>query len=235
MKPELLGRVLEAARTGGPSSVVLFDLDSTLLDNRPRQARIFREFGAARGIAALANAAPTHWNGWDLRVPLHALGVSEADVQALYPEVKEFWRSRFFTSEYCRDDVGIRGAAAFVSAIARGGAQVLYLTGRHEGMRAGTVYALGRNGFPVPPGNGTPVHLLMKPALEESDDLFKAAAHARVRELGRVIAAFDNEPLHANDLAASFPEATVVRLTTDHSGRDVALAKGILEIPDFEG
>jgi hypothetical protein len=233
MDGEILARVIGAVRTAGGSAVVLFDLDSTLLDNRPRQARIYREYGAARGIGALAKASPEHWNGWDLREPLRKLGLSPAEIDSIYPDLRTYWRARFFTSEYCREDVPIHGAPTFVSAIAAAGAQVVYLTGRHEGMRAGTMDVLARHGFPVPPGRPAPVHLLMKPTLEESDDLFKAEAHARVQRLGRVVAAFDNEPLHANDLARSFPEATVVHLDTDHSGRQIALAPGIPSIPHF--
>ena len=54
--PTVLERVLARVRAL-PGAVVVFDLDSTLLDNRPRQARILREFGAARGIPALAARA----------------------------------------------------------------------------------------------------------------------------------------------------------------------------------
>jgi hypothetical protein len=101
-------------------------------------------------------------------------------------------------------------------------------------MRAGTLVALGRHGFPVPTAEGpTSVHLLMKPTLADDDDRFKAGAHAHVRTLGGVVAAFDNEPRHANDLARSFPEALVVHLATDHSGRDVPLDGAIPSIADF--
>ena len=51
---ELLGRIIEAARAGAPDAIVAFDLDSTLLDNRPRQAQILREYGEAHALAALA-------------------------------------------------------------------------------------------------------------------------------------------------------------------------------------
>ena len=53
--PTVLERVLARVRAM-PGAVVVFDLDSTLLDNKPRQARILREFGTAHGIAALAAA-----------------------------------------------------------------------------------------------------------------------------------------------------------------------------------
>jgi hypothetical protein len=228
----LLADVLAAARTQ-PGGVVVFDLDSTLLDNRPRQARIFREFGQQHGVSELQTAEPGHWLGWDLRVPMRNLGLSPERIAELYPALRRFWHERFFTSEYCREDVPIPGAAAFARSVATAGAHVVYLTGRHEGMRAGTIEVFARYGFPLPQQPGD-VTLLMKPMLLEDDDAFKAAAHARVRALGWVVAAFDNEPAHANDLARSFPGARVVHVATDHSGRDIALLPGIPSLPDFE-
>ena len=43
-----------------------------------------------------------------------------------------------------------------------------------------------------------------------------------------MIAAFDNEPTHANDYRRKFPEAIVIHLATDHSGRPVELLDGIV-------
>src|SRR5262249_7826569 len=158
--------------------------------------------------------------------PLRNLGMDDARIASIYPQIKEFWRERFFTSDYCTDDVPVPGAPDFVTHVVHAGGQVVYLTGRHEGMRQGTIDALRGHGFPVPPGNGQPVYLLMKPTVEQDDDGFKASAHTDVSVLGPVIAAFDNEPMHANDLAKSFPDAIVVHLDTDHSGRQIALALG---------
>ena len=52
-------------------------------------------------------------------------------------------------------------------------------------------------------------------------------------ELGTLIAAFDNEPTHANDYRTRFPDALIVHLATDHSGRDAPLEDGVLSIPHF--
>ena len=77
------------------------------------------------------------------------------------------------------------------------------------------------------------MHLLMKPTEREDDDAFKRTAHARLGELGQLIAAFDNEPTHANDYLRRFPEAKVVHLATDHSGRPVTLLDEIVSVPHF--
>jgi hypothetical protein len=229
---QCLALVLARAKELGPKAVLAFDLDSTLFDNRPRQARIVREFGVAKGLPELAKCdAGSFTSGWDLRGALISCGIPEAKVEALYPELKVFWQERFFTSPYCTDDVAIDGAAEFVQAVARTGAQLCYVTGRHEGMREGTEAAMRQSGMPLPGGN---VQLLMKPTLKEDDDAFKRQVHQTLPTLGTVIAAFDNEPMHANDYRRFFPEATVIHLATDHSGRPVELLEGIISVPHFE-
>lgn len=226
--------ILERARSLGSEAVLAFDLDSTLFDNRPRQARILREFGSARGLSALEACGVVHWtSGWDMKVAMRNCGLAAEQVESLYTEARAFWAQRFFTSEYCLDDIAIQGAAAFTHAVVGTGAQLVYVTGRHEGMREGTVGAMRNCGFALP-GEGN-THLIMKPSLRDNDDAFKRDAHARLGTLGRVIAAFDNEPTHANDYLQRFPEATVVHLATDHSGRPVQLLEAVISIPHFTG
>jgi len=230
---ETLREILAQARSLGAQAVLAFDLDSTLFDNRPRQARILREFGAARGLTALGACMASHWSsGFDMKTAMRNCGLSPEQVEAVYEEARLFWLERFFTSEYCVEDVAIKGAADFTHAVVGTGAQLAYVTGRPETMRVGTVEAMRRRGLAVP-GEGT-VHLIMKPTPRENDDAFKREAHARLGTLGRVIAAFDNEPTHVNDYRRAFPEATVVHLATDHSGRPVELLEGIISIPHFQ-
>jgi hypothetical protein len=227
--PTVLERVLARARAL-PGAVVVFDLDSTLLDNRPRQARILREFGVAHGIAPLVQARPEHWVDWSIARAMDNAGLRPEEVARWVDDAKQFWRERFFTSEYCRDDEPIAGARAYLAAVVDAGGLIAYCTGRHEPMRAGTVDNFARLGYPLP---GPGVQLLMKPVFELSDDDWKVEAFARLRQLGGVVAAFDNEPTHVNGYRAGFPDATVVHLATDDSGRPVALAGGIISIKDF--
>ena len=225
-----LERVLERVRAV-PGSVVVFDLDSTLLDNRPRQARILREFGAAHGIALLASARPEHWVDWSLTHAMLATGLPTAEVDRLGEEAKVFWRDRFFTSEYCRDDESIAGARDYLLAIQAAGGIIAYCTGRHEEMRGGTVESFARLGFPLP--DSSRVFLLMKPVFELGDDEWKVQAYGILRGLGTVVAAFDNEPTHVNGYRGGFPDAIAVHLDTDHSGRPVVLSAGIVSVKDF--
>jgi hypothetical protein len=217
---EILPRVLDEAKGG----VVVFDLDSTLLDNRPRQAKILTEFGRLHGFP---EAKPEHFDSWDLTRAMKNAGVPDADKYAA--EFRRFWRERFFTSEYCAIDDAIAGAVDFVGRV-REVATVAYCTGRHEEMRAGTVKSFERLGFPLPGGN---VHLLMKPRIDIHDDDYKVTACEELRAMGRVAAAFDNEPTHINCYRHAFPEARSIHLGTDHSQRPVELLDGIISIPSF--
>jgi hypothetical protein len=229
LDPSVLDRVLARVRTL-PGAVVVFDLDSTILDNRPRQARILREFGVARGIAALAEAHADHWQDWSIQRAMANAGLGPDEVARLVEDAKQFWRDRFFTSEYCRDDAPIAGAREYLGAIVDGGGRVVYCTGRHEPMRAGTVESFVRLGYPVPDAGA---QLLMKPVFELSDDDWKVEAYARLRAIGEVAAVFDNEPTHVNGYRAAFPDAIIVHLATDDSGRAVALSDGIVSIRSF--
>jgi hypothetical protein len=228
---QTLEDILARAKALGRRAVLAFDLDSTLFDNRPRQVRIVREFGRLHALEPLTACTVAHWNsGWDLRGALRNCGLDEAQLERHFDAAKRFWQERFFTSDYCVDDEPIEGASDFTHAVVATGAQLAYVTGRHEGMREGTVAAMRRARMALPGGT---VHLLMKPTLAEDDDAFKREAHARLGQLGKVIAAFDNEPTHANDYRRKFPEATVVHLATDHSGRAVTLLDGIVSAPHF--
>lgn len=228
---DVLKRLLADAQKAGPTTVMVFDLDSTVFDNRPRQSRIVREFGQAKGVELLTRCEPKHWDsGWDMKAAFLACGLSQAEADALFKDAKNWWVERFFTSAYCVDDIEVPGAPSYLQGVLKSGAQLVYLTGRHEEMRAGTIQCLQKCAMPVPNDR---VKLVMKPTLRESDDSFKRVAHDDIEKRGNVFAAFDNEPTHANDYATRFPAATVVHLATDHSGRPVELLPRVISVPNF--
>jgi hypothetical protein len=231
--PKTLDAILHRAGQLKSEAVLAFDLDSTLFDNRPRQARIVREFGQAQGLQKLLSCAAEHFDsGWDMKAAFLNCGLSMEEAERVFPEARKFWQERFFTSPYCLDDAPIDGAAAFMARALQTGAVLAYVTGRHEAMREGSVGSMAQHGLPVP--DGERVHLIMKPSFDVTDDDFKREAHARLNTLGTVIAAFDNEPTHANDYRRVFPEAVTVHLATDHSGRPVELLEGVISVPHFQ-
>jgi predicted secreted acid phosphatase len=227
---QLLAEVLDRARQGGANAIVVFDLDSTLLDNRPRQARIMREYGAEVGLAALAAHQSDHWQGWDAKIAMRNSGLTDAQIEAHHAPFRQYWWERFFTSEYCVDDRLIAGAERYAGAVAGTGATLCYVTGRHELMRRGTLENFGALGLPLP---GERVDLLMKPTLDEHDDAYKLRTYDILRGRGDVIAAFDNEPSHINGYRAAFPDALSVHLATDDSMRGIPVSPGIPSIRSF--
>jgi predicted secreted acid phosphatase len=205
----LLDEVLAAA-VRVKRAVVTFDLDSTLFDNRPRQIAILSEFASANGLSGIERLVPEQIDGWKVAEQIPRLAGCAGREAQLMVEFKAFWRTRFFTSDVCRHDVPLDGAAAFVAAVEKAGARAAYLTGRHEAMRAGTVASLAEGGFPA-------ATLLMKPTFEMSDTQFKETAVTKLAEMGTVIAFFDNETTHVNRLRAAFPQAIAVWIQTDTS------------------
>ncbi len=227
----ILTAVLERARAGAPHGVAVFDLDSTLLDNRPRQVRIVQDYGRAASLPVLLGARPEHWRGWDLEAALLAAGLPPRELRRHHASFLRFWSERFFTSAYCALDVPLPGASEFVRAIAAAGARIAYVTGRPIWMEEGTLDVLRRFGFPLPDGART--HLLMKPGDGLSDDAWKSVARETVDDLGRVVTAFDNEPAHVNAYAYAWPAALVVHLDTDHSPRPEEVLPSVPSITDF--
>jgi hypothetical protein len=225
---DVLKRVLRRVEDG--PGVVVFDLDSTLLDNRPRQAQILRDFGALRRLTALNGLTAQHFEDWDLRRAMRNAGVDPETVEQVYADARAFWQRWFFSNAYCHLDVPVKGAPEFVAEVRKAGGKPVYLSGRPEGMRPGTMRSLAAHGFPLAADEVT---VLLKPNPQLPDDVWKAQACATVATLGSVIAAFDNEPTHINRYRSEWPEALCVHLQTDHSGRHVELLPDIQAIADF--
>jgi hypothetical protein len=236
------GQILHAAlaAVGPERPTAAFDLDSTLLSNKRRQARIVREFGAAHGDARLAACTEEFVVSWELRDTARLCGVSDPEVDLLLAPLRSFWQERFFTSAFCADDEPLPGAAAFLRAVLARGGHLLYLTGRPEDMRDGTLAAFRRAGFPMPREAGPAgsaaagvVDLWLKPVRAGDDDAWKDECHARLSAMSAVACAFDNEPTHVNAYKRAFPDAVVVHLDTDHSQRPVEVLESIPSILDF--
>lgn len=218
-------------RLTGPADIAVFDLDSTLLDNSPRQARIVREYGQSVGDERIAACRAEYWVDWGFETPLRRSGLSEEEIAQHLEPLKAWWRDRFFTSDYCRDDHPHDGAAAFLGRVTATGATICYVTGRHQGMGPGSVESFKRAGFPLP--NGRTVHLMLKPEEALDDDAWKVQVRERLLTLGRVACAFDNEPSHINSYQTGFTGCYAVHLDTDHSGRPVEVLPEIPSIADF--
>src|SRR6185295_1769184 len=101
-KTRILQGALDAVRP--EKFAAAFDLDGTLLSNKPRQARIVRDFGRERGAPALARCRPEMIVSWDLHDTMRLCGLSHDEIEARYRDLERWWLDRFFTSEYCKED-----------------------------------------------------------------------------------------------------------------------------------
>lgn len=222
---------VEARRAERP--VVIFDLDGTLYDNRPRTIRIVHAFAAslppekAKDAAILRALRDAHLK-YRLDDTLRPLGVSEETIDA----ATKRWRERFFTDAACADDVPHRGAVPFVRACFDRGATVVYLTGRDvPGMLVGTVRTLRDDGFPI----GLPrISLVLKPTFEEPDTEFKVRMLPAMGELGHVVATFENEPGNANLFRRAWPDSHAVLVETQYAPGAPPLDEGCVRVPHFE-
>ena len=216
--PQVLAQISERVvneRAAGRTPVVVFDLDHTLYDGRPRTLVILAEFAAtlpptqARHAAAI-RGIPLRGVAYLLKDTLAAVGVTDPEVVRA---AETYWKPRFFSDAYVDLDVPLPGAAAYVQDLWRRGALVIYLSGRNaEAMLTGTTASLQKWGFPV---GVRGAQLILKPTFAEPDETFKQASLDHITSLGSIVASFENEPGNLAAMATRWPAATAVFLDTD--------------------
>jgi len=164
--------------------------------------------------------------------------------KAALDDFKAFWMDRFFDNKHVTFDQAYPAAPENVlrvyhstdSAPADKRVIIVYLTGRHyassigkytAGMEKGTRADIVRDGMPL---DDTRAILIMKDAFGQNDVQFKAAATAKIRSLGHVVATFDNEPGNVSVLTAAFPDAVNVWVRTIDSGAPAPPVRGVYAI-----
>lgn len=234
-KSALLRRVIARCdrKPGDVTPVVVFDLDGTLMDNRPRTLAILRELAhvwkpRAKEPAARLEQANLADLSYLLTDTLARLDVTKSD---LVQEAEVFWRERFFGDDFLRHDVALDGAVDFARACYDQGAILVYLTGRDlPSMGTGSFRSLRDLGFPI----GVPgTELVCKPDANMPDEAFKRLESPKLSRVGRVVAAFDNEPANANVLLEQNPECDSVFVDTQHLPGAPALHTRVHVIDDF--
>jgi hypothetical protein len=225
-------RRCRAERSRG-TPVVVFDLDGTLMDNRPRTTAILREFADRcrerdPELARRLEGVRTTDVAYRLADSLERLGAAAGH---LLDEMQGFWKDRFFADPHLVHDTPLAGSVEFAHACHSAGAVLVYLTGRDLPMMGvGTFQSLRDLGFPIGVA-GT--ELVLKPDAELPDETFKRQAAPDMARLGHVVAAFDNEPGNCNVMRAHYPDAHIVFVDTQHTPEAPSLDDGIHVVRDF--
>lgn len=223
-KPELLGEILKACEKTVSEKelpVVVFDLDSTLYNNAPRNRAIIEEFAATvtekyPEFCAAVKTIKDENLAYSLDDTLKNIGITDDKV---LKDLKKVWYDKFFTDKYVVLDKPYEGAVDYVVKIHKAGAKIVYLTGRDTpDMEKGTLQSLKSDGFPIGDTNSV---LLTKPEKKIKDDEYKRTAAADILKMGKVVASFDNEPKNVNLFKEVFPGAIVIFLETNHSPKAV--------------
>lgn len=213
-----LARVIErcAPLPGKPPAVVVFDLDGTVFDNRPRTAFLLREVAESwRGrepeAASMLSKASPEGLVYVITESIERYGVTRTDLVA---EAEAHWREGFFGDDYLGHDVPVAGAPAYAWACYEAGAVCMYLTGRDlPRMALGSLRSLRDHGFPI----GLPgTELVLKPDPDMLDDEFKRLSAPRLGRVGRVVASFDNEPTNCNVFARLYGDCATFLVDTQH-------------------
>lgn len=239
----VLDRVEEATRfrtkKGGKPVKVVFDLDSTIFDVKPRSMRILKEFALMKGVELNPKFAEWSLNLFSHRL-LYTLEESarangfpgtEQEAKLYMREAFKYWLDRFFHHRYVTMDHPTPGAVDFVSRVVDLGAHAVYLTGRDwPGMGKGTQTMLEYSGFPVDP---RVTELIMKPNSGLDDSEFKDDALRDLRIHAEAVALIDNEPANFHVFEKNFPEAALIFYHSNCSSKEAKPVKKIYKIENF--
>lgn len=228
----VLAKTQAVVNAGKAQPVVVFDLDATLFDNRPRNIAIFRAWAIqpkhlGTPVALKVMGLKAEQTEYRYADTLKKIGITD---KAIVDDFGAFWLDRFFT-EWTVHDQAMPGGPSYVQALHKAGAFVVYLTGRDAPrMLTGTTQSLMLWGYPL----GQPrTQLIMKPHRKIDDEVFKDSVMSSLRKTGEVIAFFDNEPGNVNLMKKAFPQASVIFLKTMHRPDAPKVDAGIPSIPDF--
>jgi hypothetical protein len=231
----LFARVVQRSRpvSGHPVPVVVFDLDGTIMDNRPRTAVILQELAAelhreAHSAAEVLAATRAESLAYLLTESLQRLGVEHPELIA---RAESYWKTRFFSDDYLKHDVAVAGSVELARACYDAGATIVYFTGRDLPlMSLGSFQSLRDLGFPI---GVVGTELVCKPDAKIPDEAFKREEGPKIARIGKVVAAFDNEPGNCNAFIEMSPDADVVFVDTQHLPGAPALAPRVHIVPDL--
>ena len=216
--------------------VVIFDLDHTLFDSRPRIWRILQEFAltlpeSKKDQRQIIQASKMSDISYLVIETLQRIGIR--DPQTIEDGLK-FWIEHFAHEGRCSQDGIIPGGPEYVNRLHKAGAFIVYLTARAKDWElVCTVDSLKKSGYPIGVAN---TQLIMKPNPEQQRAVeYKTEVFKDIDSMGCVVACFENEPKNINAMANQWPEAVHVFLDTDFDPRHpVKLKDSIQRISSYE-
>jgi len=139
--------------------VLVFDLDNTIVDTRPRTVAAVREFAQSRSLDRTTRARLAAVSkddvGYDARETAAKLGLSRLQAQRF----ERMWNRRFWDPKSFALDEPVGNVIELIKTAK--GKDVVFLSGRYESYMAATVAQLERLGLPThnvilkPPGEAT--------------------------------------------------------------------------------
>lgn len=200
-------------KTVSQQTLVVLDIDSTLVQTHKRNEAILRQFAkdsshSERFLFEQSECFPFEYG---YSQALQRLGI---DLNS--PVAKEFapyWRERFFSNDFLHHDILHDGAIDFVEWLVQKAIPHVYLTGRpHPLMWAGTLSTLKQKGFSVDETN-----LYLKPHPTDNDELFKSQKIKEFKKNHSTIWLIDNEPRVLNQIDRDHPDVHLIFVDTCHS------------------
>lgn len=207
------------------SSLVVFDLDSTLFDVSPRLQKIIDDFASnsenksqfPEEVKKLPMAKTQH-RDWGVKNALERAGVIAA-TEAFHAAMKTHWLKSFFSHEYLEHDIPADGAVEFVNYVHSMGVPLAYLTGRDEPrMGEGSRRVLRKWGFPL---SSSSEELILKPQKTLEDADFKVEELKRLLKKGfSNVWLIDNEPVIINSVLKNLPQVNILFFDSTHAGKE---------------
>ncbi len=224
--------------------LIIFDLDSTIFNVTHRSQAILELFARDEEVTKLFPSEVERVK--EIRLTPRDWGIKEAFIREkfqatedFFATVRDFWRSRFFSSDFLHNDIPYEGAVEYVQALAAAGLHIMYLTGRDDvNMRRGTLASLQQWGLPLADAEHD---LIMKPAKGSvEDNIFKLKELQRLYNEPPQVSTtpqpspaqnslshgappriwfFENEPLIIHTVRDEMPHVQIVWIDTTHSRR----------------
>jgi hypothetical protein len=236
---QTLSQILKEISNQPPgTSLVVFDLDSTLFDLAIRVTAILDQYARVPENCArfpleceALKRVEIRKGDWGLTEPLERLGIRSSSHPEFVRDVQDAWAKGFFSNRFLQHDLPLPGAVQFVRDVMSAGANIVYLTGRDiPRMETGTRQSLIETGFPL---NDQSARMVLKPVAGMDDAAFKVDEIASYQNKYQQIWLFENEPVNINAVSKHCPQVKMVFVDTCHSGLE-EVHESISKIPHFE-